>query len=207
MHYAIAYATDIIGITILAYFIYFRRHFRRDLVLSYVALNVGILAVTTILTSTTVGAGLGLGLFGILSIIRLRSDQITQGEIAYYFISLTLGLLAGLHPSQDWILPSFTAGLLLVMYIADHPRLMSQTKRQIITLDRAYVDEASLIDALSILLRGQVRAVVVMELDLVRDTTIVDVRYTATKPVKATAADITVTTPSRIPAGSRRAAR
>ncbi len=140
MPFAIAYATDLVGITILAYFIYFRRHFRRDLVLSYVALNVGILAVTSVLTSSTVGAGLGLGLFGILSIIRLRSDQITQGEIAYYFISLTIGLLAGLHPTPSWVVPAMTAGLLAIMYVADHPRLMSKTKRQILTLDHAYVD-------------------------------------------------------------------
>ena len=49
-----------------------------------------------VLGSTTVGAGLGLGLFGVLSIIRLRSNEIAQHEIAYYFAALALGLLAGL---------------------------------------------------------------------------------------------------------------
>ncbi len=207
MQFAIAYATDLVGITILAYFIYFRRHFRRDLVLSYVALNVGILTVCSVLTSTSVGAGLGLGLFGILSIIRLRSDQITQGEIAYYFISLTLGLIAGLHPADERVVPAITAGLLLVMYIADHPRLLAKTKRQILTLDHAYIDEAGLIDALSILVRGVVRQAVVMEIDLVRDTTIVDVRYVVTvgakKPDQINGSESSI---DRIPAG-RRAAR
>ena len=65
---------------------YFHRHQRRDLLLAYVALNIGILSVTAMLTSASVGVGLGLGLFGILSIIRLRSDSITQEEIAYYFV-------------------------------------------------------------------------------------------------------------------------
>lgn len=177
MPYAIAYATDIVGITILAYFIYFRRHYRRDLLVSFVALNVGILAVMTVLSNVTVGVGLGLGLFSILSIIRLRSDQITQGEIAYYFISLTIGLVAGLHPSRLWIVPAMTAGLLVIMYIADHPKLLSNTRRQVITLEHAYIDEATLIDALSTLVRGDVREVVVREIDLVRDVTVVDVRY------------------------------
>ncbi|MGZ5371679.1 DUF4956 domain-containing protein [Aeromicrobium sp.] len=140
MSYVVAYSTDLIGITILAYVIYFRRYFRRDLLLSYVALNIGILSVMTILTSVNVGVGLGLGLFGILSIIRLRSDQITQAEIAYYFISLTLGLLAGLHPANLYLVPAMTAGLLTIMYVADHPRLLSKTKRQILTLDNAYID-------------------------------------------------------------------
>jgi len=200
MEYAVAYSTDLVGITILAYVIYFRRHFRRDLLLSYIALNVGILAVMTILTSVEVGVGLGLGLFGILSIIRLRSDQITQGEIAYYFISLTLGLLAGLHPANLWLVPSMTFGLLTVMYVADHPRLLSKTKRQVITLDHAYIDEASLIDALCIIVRGEVRHVVVMETDLVRDITIVDVRYVVSTRQKASEKTAAPAVPLGIPA-------
>ena len=205
MSYAIAYTTDLIGITILAYVIYFRRHFRRDLLLSYVALNVGILSVMTILTSVDVGVGLGLGLFGILSIIRLRSDQITQGEIAYYFISLTMGLLAGLHPANLWLVPSMTAGLLTVMYVADHPRLLSKTKRQILTLDNAYIDEASLIDALCIIVRGEVRQIVVMEIDLVRDITVVDVRYVVSVRPKSSDIPATDAVPVAVPAGRRAA--
>ncbi len=86
--------SDLVAITIIAG-MYFHRHQRRDLLLAYVALNIGILSVTAMLTSASVGVGLGLGLFGILSIIRLRSDSITQEEIAYYFVALALGLLAG----------------------------------------------------------------------------------------------------------------
>ncbi len=210
MEYAVAFTTDLIGITVLAYFIYFRRHFRRDLLLSFVALNVGILSVMSILFNVNVSVGLGLGLFSILSIIRLRSDQITQGEIAYYFISLTLGLLAGLHPTKLWIVPAMTASLLLIMYVADHPRLLANTRRQVLTLDRAYIDEASMIDALCILLNGEVRHAIVMEIDLVRDITVVDVRYT-TSPrradVKPSFAESTVEHPTNNrPTGSSTAA-
>jgi hypothetical protein len=51
---------------------------------SGVALNVAVLAVTVLLAGAQAGIGLGLGLFGILSIIRLRSDQITQEEVVYF---------------------------------------------------------------------------------------------------------------------------
>jgi hypothetical protein len=76
----VALATDLVAIALLAYLIYFRRYYRRDLLLAYVALNVGVLAVTILLTGAQAGIGLGLGLFGILSIIRLRSDQITRSR-------------------------------------------------------------------------------------------------------------------------------
>lgn len=214
MSYVVAYLTDLIGITILAYVIYFRRYFRRDLLMSYIALNIGILSVMTILTSVNVGVGLGLGLFGILSIIRLRSDQITQAEIAYYFISLTLGLLAGLHPTNLYLAPAMTAGLLTIMYVADHPRLLSKTKRQILTLDNAYVDEASMIDALCIILRAEVRHVELIEVDLVRDITKVDVRYVLAAKRKSPDTPIKDSVPASVPAsvlapvpvGRRRAA-
>ena len=49
---------------------------------AFLGVNVGVLAVCLVLGSATVGAGLGLGLFGVLSIIRLRSDEIAQHEIA-----------------------------------------------------------------------------------------------------------------------------
>src|SRR5215213_6235662 len=114
-----AVATDIVSIAVLAYAVYYRRYFRRDLVLAYVALNVGVLAVTMLLTNSSASAGLGLGLFGILSIIRLRSDSIPQEEVAYYFIPLAMGLLAGLDPQPLWLSPALSVLLVLVMYLVD----------------------------------------------------------------------------------------
>ena len=173
----VAVVADLIGITALAYGTYFRRYWRRDLLLAYVALNVGILAVTLALASSSAGAGLGLGLFGILSIIRLRSDSITQEEIAYYFVSLALGLLAGLHPGPVWLTPVLTVLLVAAMYGVDHPRVGARTLRQTITLDRAYADPVQLRAALEQLLGADVKYAVVAELDMVRDLTVVDVRF------------------------------
>lgn len=181
----IALVTDIIAITVLAYGLYFRRHRRRDLLLAFIALNIGVVAVTLALGSVEVGLGLGIGLFGILSIIRLRSDQITQQEIAYYFVSLALGLLAGLHPEPIWLTPVLSALILLVMYTADHPRLGARTRRVNLTLDRAFLDDTALHTHLARLGFGDARTEV-LHVDLVKDTTEVDVRYrTSTAPSPA----------------------
>lgn len=179
MSLAIAIATDLVSITILAYALYFRRHRRRDLLLSYIALNVGVLAVTVALSSVEVGIGLGIGLFGILSIIRLRSDQITQQEIAYYFVALALGLLAGLRPTPEWIAPALSALMLAVMFIVDSPRVAPRTRHHLLMLDRAYPDERELEEAVSALLNADLVRIEVLDLDLVRETTQVDVRYRA----------------------------
>jgi hypothetical protein len=178
-----ALGADILAIGLLAYGVYFRRHFRADLLLAYVALNIGVLTVTSVLTSGRAGLGLGLGLFGILSIIRLRSTSITQQEVAYYFVSLAMGLIAGLHPDPVWLAPVLSGVLVAVMFVVDHPRMAAQTLRQTITLDHAYPDLLHLRTALEQLLGAEVKHVVVSELDMVRDVTVVDVRYRVTGSV------------------------
>jgi hypothetical protein len=175
-------ASDLAAIALLAYAVYFRRYHRRDLLLAYVALNVGVLAVTVLLAGAQAGIGLGLGLFGILSIIRLRSDQITQEEVAYYFVALALGLVNGLRPTPVWLAPAASAVLVAIMYAVDHPRLGARTHRQLVTLDVAYPDRAELHRALQRLLAAEVRHAVVLELDLVRDVTVVDVRFRTPHP-------------------------
>jgi hypothetical protein len=169
-------ACDLVAITVVAA-LYFRRHQRRDLLLAYVALNIGVLSVTTMLTNASVGVGLGLGLFGILSIIRLRSDAITQEEIAYYFVSLALGLLAGVAAGPTYLSPVLIGLLVLVMGVADHPRLLPRARRQLLTLDSAIADETLLRHHIEARLGLQVRHLIVQELDFVRDLTVVDLRY------------------------------
>ncbi|RZT27654.1 uncharacterized protein DUF4956 [Kribbella sp. VKM Ac-2569] len=173
----LAIPADLLTIALLAYGTYFRRYHRRDLLLAYVALNVGVLAVTAMLAGSGAGVGLGLGLFGILSIIRLRSDSITQEEVAYYFISLALGLVNGLHPGPFWLAPALSFLLVALMYVVDHPRLTLRSRRQKVVLDQAYPDVRDVGPALERLLRADVRYFVVLDLDLVTDTTVVDVRY------------------------------
>ncbi|MDN5812982.1 MAG: DUF4956 domain-containing protein [Micrococcaceae bacterium] len=172
-----ALLANILGTAVLVYVVYFRRHHRRDLALAYVALSMGIFAVTLLLTTSDAGMGLGLGLFGILSIIRLRSNTLTQEEVAYYFVSLAIGLVNGLHPDPAWLAPTITAALLVVMFAADHPRFAATTTRQVVTMDTAYPRRAEMDAALEQLLGARILRTVVLELDMVRDTTVVDVRF------------------------------
>ncbi|MBF4573108.1 DUF4956 domain-containing protein [Herbiconiux sp. VKM Ac-1786] len=178
MTYAVLVALDLLMVGILTFGLYFRRHHRRDLVVAFLGVNVGVLAVSMVLGSSTIGAGLGLGLFGVLSIIRLRSDEIAQHEVAYYFSALALGLLAGLGSTLSVLSISLMVLILAVMFVGDSRRLFPRHRQQSIVLDRAFTDEPALTAHLEQLLGGRVKQVQVKSLDLVNDTTVVDVRYT-----------------------------
>ncbi|MGW6005964.1 DUF4956 domain-containing protein [Oerskovia enterophila] len=173
----VLYLVDLVAVLVLTFGLYFPRHRRRDLVVAYLGVNVGVLAVAATLASSTVGAGLGLGLFGVLSIIRLRSTELSQHEVAYYFAALALGLLGGLGTSAGWLGVAGSALILVVMAVADHPRLLRRHRSQVIMLDRAFPDEAGLVAYLEQLLGAHVHSASVQRLDLVNDTTLVDVRY------------------------------
>ena len=168
---------DLVALMLLVGALYIPRHGRRDLVAAYIGVNVGVLAVTLLLsTSDNVGAGLGLGLFGVLSIIRLRSSSLAQGEVAYFFAALALGLLGGIK-SHLIIVAILMALILASLWVGDHPALMRRNRNQVVTLDRAISNENELITELEDLLGAQVRSVDLKSLDLVNDTTIVEVHY------------------------------
>ncbi|MFE4466917.1 DUF4956 domain-containing protein [Oerskovia sp. NPDC056781] len=171
------YLVDLVAVLVLTFGLYFPRHRRRDLVVAYLGVNVGVLAVAATLASSTVGAGLGLGLFGVLSIIRLRSTELSQHEVAYYFAALALGLLGGLGATAGWLGVAGSALILVVMAVADHPRLLRRHRSQVVLLDRAFPDDAGLVAYLEQLLGAHVHSASVQRLDLVNDTTLVDVRF------------------------------
>jgi uncharacterized protein Usg len=171
------FATDVLAIGLLVFAVYFPRHRRRDLVVAFIAVNVGVLAVSAALTTSGVGAGVGLGLFGVLAIIRLRSTELAQHEVAYFFSALALGLLGGLGTADVVLSTALMALLVAVMFVAGHPRLLSRYRQQVMVLDTAFPDERALIAHLEGLLGARVHQVTVQRVDMVNDSTWVDVRF------------------------------
>ncbi|WP_029292096.1 DUF4956 domain-containing protein [Cellulomonas sp. HZM] len=168
---------DLVAISVLTFAVYLPRHRRRDLVVAFLGVNVGVLAVAAVLAESTVGAGLGLGLFGVLSIIRLRSTELSQHEVAYYFAALALGLIGGLGGVPVAVSIGFMALVVLVVALADNKHLLRDYRHQTMVVDRAITDETALVAHLERLLGGRVHHVSVQRVDLVNDTTTVDVRF------------------------------
>jgi hypothetical protein len=82
--------------------------------------------------------------------------------------------------------------IVLALWFGDNPRLLGRYHTRLITLDRAFVDEGQLIVYLGELLGAEIRQVAVHQIDLVNDTTRVEVRYElpVSKPSKHDAVDV-----------------
>ena len=188
---ALALPVNLFAITVLACAIYYRRHHRTDLALGYVALNVGVFSVSALMLSQQVSLGLAFGLFGVLSILRLRSDQISQRDVGYYFTALALGLINGIGASQPAVMIGLSVLLVLTMYVADHPRLANRTRHRLVVLDTVHRDEARLKADLERRLDAEVRKFEVIDTDYVRETMTVDVRFQP-RPASVAPAERTV---------------
>lgn len=174
-----ALAVNLLAVTVLTYGIFFRRHRRRDLLVGYVAFNISLFAVAAALgSSDPLNVGVGFGLFAVLSIVRLRSDESTQTEIGYTMVSLVLGLLNGLPGLQFEVKVLFSVLLVGAMYVVDHAALLPPQRYQRcrVELDTILSDPPALRAELERRLGATVHHMLVQEIDYVRETMRIDVR-------------------------------
>ena len=138
-------AVDVVAVLVLAMAVYHPRHRRADLVTAFIAVNVGVLVVTIVLSSS----------------------------------AATLGLIGGLGTSDLVLSISLMAGLVVVLAVADSRLLHSTGLRQVVVLDSAITGEPTLVERLELLLEARVTRVTPVRVDLVNDTTTVEVHYAA----------------------------
>jgi Domain of unknown function (DUF4956) len=170
--------TSAVALCVLTFGMYIPRHHRGDLAAAYLVIGVGLaMIMLTLRQATTLGAGFGLGILGVLSVFRLRSIEIDHHDVAYFFATLSIGIIGGLTAEPMWLTPVLCAGLLVALFVTDHPRFSSANQRQVVLLDRVYSDQQELKSALSTLLRAHIHRADVRRLDTLRQTTLVDVRF------------------------------
>jgi uncharacterized protein DUF4956 len=188
--YAIDLGIDLVAIFLLAYALYFRRHQRADLLLAYVSLNIGIFVTMSMLSKVRVDVAVGFGLFAILSIIRLRSTSVTQQEVAYYFLTLVIGLVNGIGLDDRLLVVLINVVLILTMALVDSNVLRERARRTDVHLDVIHADDAALVADLERRLGGRVTHHEVNDVDYVRRTTAVDVRYRVDRKRAAEQAEV-----------------
>lgn len=181
-------AIDLVAIAVLAYGIYYRRHRRQDLFVIYAMFNVGLFLALVVITAGNVSAGVGFGLFAVLSIVRLRSEPFTNGELAYFFVALVLGLVNGIDLGDPALGAALSAVAIVAAAVVDHPRLLRRTRALEVTLESIPPGDEALRRHLEERLNARVTECRVIEIDYVRETVRVAVRCLAT-PLTPPASD------------------
>ena len=186
-------AIDVVAIGVLLYFIYYQRHRRRDLLMACISFNVALFLVVTVLAHgpTEVGVAAGIGLFGAVSLIRLRSEELSYIEVAYFFSALALALINGFGLDNELTTALLNVILIVTVYAVDRVEPARDVRRIRLVLDAIYGDEALLRADLERRLGADIVELSVREIDFVRETTSVEASYSP-RQVPAAAAEVPV---------------
>ena len=168
---------DVLSLLILVGVLYRRRRSAPAMPLVFAALNLGLFAALTAISAGSFKAGIGFGLFGLLSLVRLRSAAFTLKDVAFTFIALVLALVNGLEQRELLLVFFLNVLLVVTVWIADDSRSQPATRVMRLTLDRLILDPAGAQNYLADRLSVPIVSVVIDDADFVRETTRIAVRY------------------------------
>lgn len=172
-------ALDLLTMLLLVGWLYKSQQSVPSMPLVLSSLNVGIFVAVTVFTSgkTPLSAGIGFGLFALLSMLRLRSAAFTIKDVAFTFLILITGLVNSL-PATSWgLLISVNLAILLVVLITDTHRESKTTRVMAVSLKQVFDDPAMIRPAVETKLGMTVESVVVKEVNFVKGITEVKVEY------------------------------
>ncbi len=170
-------ALDGLAIAVLAFGLFDRRHHRRELAVAMALVNVAVLVAVVVIAAAGVGLSVGLGLFALLSMVRLRSEAFSPIELAYVLVAIALALVCGLGAGGPAVAPALAGAALAAVAVLDHPRVSRPVRPMTVTLDRLPGDVGDLRAHLETRIGAQVVQARIVEVDEVRETTRVELRY------------------------------
>ena len=176
--------------TLFAWFIvdrlYFRKSTRRDFYFTFMLSSVAIFFIVFFMIfvledmKTKTSIGIGIGLFGIFSIMRYRTDAMPVREMTYLFVLVALAVVNAIANSLS-ITELLVTNLLVVVCIAlcewhlgvEHTKLVQYDRIELIVPER----RAELIADLEQRTGLKIENVSIGAIDFLRDMAIIKIHY------------------------------
>ena len=172
---------DIAAMGVLIFGLYYRRYRDRELATTASMFNIFAFAVLTILSSVEFSVAAGFGLFAILALFSLRSEQIEKIEIAYFFGAIAVAVICSVVGTSLLMVFMITTFVILAAWVLDHPRMLKSAHGAKLTLDAIdpdiLSDSAKTRQMLSDRLGVDVMTFQIVELNYVNDMARINVYY------------------------------
>lgn len=130
------FGIDVAAMLVLLFGMYYRRYRDKELVTAAGMFNIFVFAVLTVLSSIEFSLAAGFGLFAILALFTLRSEQITKIEITYFFDSVAIAVICSVLGTDLVFVACIAALVLAGAFVMDHPRILSSVDGIKVTLDK-----------------------------------------------------------------------
>lgn len=129
------FALNLTSMSVLVFVFYYPRYKHKETAIAAALFNVFAFAVLAILSSVEFSIAAGFGLFAILALFNLRSEQISKTDIAYFFGSISIAVITSVSGTSLGFVLSMLCMVLLAVYIIDHPRILRAASQMRVTLD------------------------------------------------------------------------
>ena len=173
--------------------LYFARSKRRDFYFTFILMSVAIFFLVYFMIfvlqdlKTKTSIGIGIGLFGIFSIMRYRTDAMPVREMTYMFVIVALAVVNAIANSVT-LLELIATNALVVVCMAICERRLKQRPVKLVQYDRIELIKperrAELVADIEQRLGLHVEDVVVGGVDMLRDMAVLKVEYSATGKAK-----------------------
>lgn len=193
----IRFGINMLFITIIIRYIYYRKTSNKDYLFTYYAIAVISFMICFALKKLDIDTGMGLGLFAIFGIIRYRTDTVRIREMSYLFIAIGLSVINSLSGRQISILEiAFINGIVTLMVLGlEYWWLMKQETVKTIVYEKIENIKPQNYAALKADLEARtglkITKVDIGKIDFLKDTAQVKIHYIPVDQPEAYSSDFT----------------
>ena len=122
---------------IITHFFYYRKSLRRDYYFTYMLFSTAIFLILYNLQNMKFEVGIALGLFGIFSMIRYRTEQLPIREMTYLFVLIAISIINGAGMATSYA--SFIAANILfiaIIWVLEAAGMSNHKSQKIITYEK-----------------------------------------------------------------------
>lgn len=133
----ILFGINLLVCWVITHFFYYRKSRRRDYYFTYMLFSTAIFFILYNLQNMKVEVGIALGLFGIFSMIRYRTEQLPIREMTYLFVLIAISIINGAGMATSYA--SFIAVNVLfiaIIWVLEAVGMFDRKAQKIITYEK-----------------------------------------------------------------------
>lgn len=183
----ILFGINLLVCWIITHFFYYRKSRRRDYYFTYILFSSAIFFILYQLQNMSVEVGVALGLFGIFSMIRYRTEQLPIREMTYLFVLIAISIINGAGMASSYA--SFIATnviFILLIGVLEAAGMSNRKAQKIITYEKIELIKperrAELLADLRERTGLEIVKVQVGSIDFLKDTAFLKVSYLPDDP-------------------------
>ena len=183
----ILFGINLLVCWIITHFFYYRKSHRRDYYFTYLLFSTAIFFILNQLQTMKMEVGIVLGLFGIFSMIRYRTEQLPIREMTYLFVLIAISIINGAGMATSYV--SFIAVNLLfiaIIWVLEAIGFSDHKAQKIITYEKIELVKPEKREELLADLRQrtglEIVKVQVGSIDFLKDTAFLKVTYIPDDP-------------------------